>query len=54
MDDYEKDRLARLEKQAAEQNATLLPEHEGYIRMDGPRRQYRAEVIGGVLHYIEI
>ena len=53
-DQYQKEKLARLEREAAEHNANLLPEHEGHIRMDGPRRQYRAEVIGGVMHYREI
>ena len=53
-DKYQKDKVARLEREAVEHNAQLLPEHEGYVRMDGPRRQYRAEVIGGVLHYTEI
>ena len=51
---YQRDRVAALEREAAEHNANLLPEHEGYVRMDGPRRQYRAEVINGVMHYTEI
>ena len=51
---FEKERVERLEREAAEHNAGLIPEREGYVRMDGPRRQSRAEVINGVLHYIEI
>ena len=35
-------------------NASIIPETPGYVRTTGPRRQYRAEVIGGRLHIIEI
>lgn len=51
---YKRDQVAALEREATEHNANLLPEHEGYVRMDGPRRQYRAEVINGEMHYFEL
>lgn len=35
-------------------NASIIPEIPGHVRTTGSRRQYRAEVISGTLHIIEI
>jgi hypothetical protein len=48
------ERQERLEREAAEHNAQIIPDTPGAIRVDGPRRQYRKEVRGGVMHLIEI
>ena len=47
MQDKERERRERVEqaqREADKHNAKLLPETPGYVRVDGPRRQYRAEV----------
>ena len=43
-----------LERHVTEHNATIIPDTPGHVRTEGPRRQYREEIIGGVLHVIEI
>ena len=47
-------KLEENEKHAAFVNSRIIPETPGYVRHDGPRRQYRAEVIDGRLVYTEI
>ena len=51
--ELENERLRRLQREADDHNAKLVPEHEGYVRMDGSRRQYRAEIRGGEIVYVE-
>lgn len=49
------ERAALARKRAATHNAQLLPETPGYVRVDGPRRQYQHEVLGdGTLRLIEV
>lgn len=50
----EQKRLEELQQRAGEINSRIIPEHPGYVREDGPRRQYRSEVRNGMLHLIEI
>jgi len=44
----------KLEEIARKHNATIIPNREGYVRTNGPRRQYHASVENGVLVYKEI
>lgn len=53
-EERERRRIEALKERARQHNAKLFPETPGYVRIDGPRRQYRAEVINGELHYTEI
>jgi hypothetical protein len=51
---YEQHKRDMLERRVAEHNAGIIPDHPGYVRMDGPRRQYRASIRGGELYFEEI
>ncbi|MCP4201809.1 MAG: hypothetical protein GY769_07745 [bacterium] len=50
----ERRRIRELEQRAEEHNARIIPETPGYVRTEGPRRQTRASVRNGMLHYEEI
>lgn len=49
-----REKIERLHQEAAEHNSRIVPDHEGYVRTEGPRRQYRAEVRGDEIVYVEI
>lgn len=53
-EEYEKRQSKQLEKHVAQINVSIIPDIPGHVRMDGPRRQHRAEIINGELHLIEI
>ncbi len=40
----QEERVRIAKQEAVEHNARLLPEIPGYVRTDGPRRQYRCDV----------
>jgi hypothetical protein len=44
----------KLEEIARKNNARIIPEVNGYVRYNGPRRQYKAKVVNGTLVYKEI
>ncbi len=36
-------------------NAQIIPENPGFVRTDGPRRQYEGRVLlDGTIHWVEI
>ena len=47
-------RQEQLHKHAERVNESIVPSLPGHVRVDGPRRQYRCEVRGKTLHYIEL
>jgi hypothetical protein len=51
---YEQHKREMLERRVEEHNANIIPDHEGYVRTDGPRRQYRASIRSGELYFEEI
>lgn len=52
--EYEKERIRRLQEHADRINASVVPERPGIVRTDGDRRQFIAEVRNGILHLTEI
>ena len=54
MTKQEEQELREMERHVVEVNSRIVPETPGYVRHDGPRRQYRAEVVNGRLVYTEI
>ena len=42
-----------MQRECDKHNKTLVPEHKGYVREDGPSRQYKAEIRGGRVVYVE-
>jgi len=52
--DYERRDREILERRVEEHNASIIPDRPGYVRTSGPRRQYRASIRAGHLHFEEI
>lgn len=50
----QKEKIRKLQEHADRINASIIPERDGHVRIDGPRRQSYAEVINGELHLTEI
>ncbi len=53
-EEYRQRNLRNLEKHVEEVNSRIIPERPGYVRTEGPRRQFRAEIRNGELYYTEI
>lgn len=51
---YEQKQRELLERKAEEINSSIIPDKPGYVRITGPRKQSRAEIINGMLHLTEI
>ena len=47
-------RIRELQRRVEQHNVTLLPETPNYVRMDGPRRQFRAYLRGNEICYEEL
>lgn len=43
-DQIQREKVERARKEATEHNAKILPETPGYVRTEGPRRQFYCEV----------